>query len=230
MNYMWEVLLKGEEQGIPREQIRFQPDSEANPYREISFQDFNKSRLSEATVEVNAYYRYGAVFGNLLSEDMDKYPELRTVLFDILAHYLTQLDLRSGLSRAEYYAKFLRLDLLLGLAGHQNAVRLQSFNRRQAQLVSAAWLRIHQVGTSMQLLAQLLRELYPYSIIYLEVREKRELLIYVGKKQTAELTNQLELLQDLFVPTDYVVQIFWDLHFGLIGTDETMEIGNIMIY
>jgi hypothetical protein len=218
MNYMWEVILQGQDQNIARKNIRFRPSKMANPYREVFFEDFNNAVLTDETVDVNAHYRYGAVFGELLSEDVDEYPELQAVLFDILAHYLTKLDLRSGLCRDEYYALFLSGD------------KLNCFDRREKHLVTAGLVRMYKLGTSMKLFSQLLRELYPQSIVYLDARGVRELLVYVGKKQTPQLTAQLEFLCDSFVPADYDVKIFWELHFGLIGTDETLEIGEIMLY
>ena len=230
MNYMWEALLQGDEQGLGKEGVRFSPSKIANPYREVFFKDFNKPIITMEPVDVNVYYRYGAVFGALLGEDMADLPELQTVLFDVLAHYLSELDLRSGLCRAEYYARFLREDIAAGLFGRENAERLGCFNRKEKRLVAAGLLRMYKVGASMRLFAQLLRELYSNSITYLDARGVRELLIYVGKKQTRELLKQMEMLCDLFVPADYDVKLFWDMHFGLIDTEETMEIGSIMMY
>ena len=195
-----------------------------------SFISFNKSILTKDPVDVNAYYRYGAVFGSLLNEDLEGYPEFQTELFNVIAHFLSELDLRSGLCQAEYFAKFLREDILKGFNGRENAEKFEKFSRKQACLVAAGWLRAHKVGTSMKLFAQLLRAIYQNSIVYLDVRGVRELLIYVGKKKTPVLTAQVELLRDLFVPADYDVKLFWDMHFGLIDTDETMGIDNIMIY
>jgi len=227
---MWEALLLSEELGYGKEYVRFKPSQIANPYREVFFEYFNKPVLTGEPIDVNAYYRYGAVFGALLNVDMDEYPELQEVMFDILAHFLSEQDLRSGLSKGEYFAKFLREDVLAGTSGEENAKRLMQFSKKQARLVLAGWLRTHVVGTSMKLFAQLLMALYPNSIVYLDARGVRELLVYVGKKKTPALTAQLELLLDLFVPVDYDVKLFWEMHFGLIGTEETMEIGNIMMY
>lgn len=230
MNYMWEVVLQGAEQGIGREDIRFAPSRLANPYREVFFKDINRISLDEESVEVNAYYRFGDIFGALLAEDMDKYPELQKKLFDILTHYLAELDLRQGLCRAEYYFKFLREDIEANLFGPKGGERLSCFGGRQRRLVLAGLLRMYKVGVSMRLLAQLLRELYPGSITYLDARGVRELLIYIGQKKTSALTAQVELICDLFVPADYDIKLFWDKHFGLIETDETMDIGNIMMF
>jgi len=230
MNYMWETLLEGEEHGIGRESIQFKPSRTANPYREVSFKDINKPLVSKNPIEVNAFYRYEAVFGALLNENTNDCVELREAIFDILAHYLSELDLRSGLCHDEYYARFLRKDIASELFTRENAQRIFYFGREQAQLVAAALLRMYKIGVSMRLFAQLLRKLYPNSIAYLDARDIRELLVYVGKKKTAELSAQMDFLCDLFVPVDYKIHLFWGMHFGLIGTDETMEIDNIMMY
>ena len=230
MNYMWEVLLEGEELGLTKQDIQFRPSRMANPYREVFFKDFNKTVINREPIYANAFYRFGAIFGTMLDENMNEFQELRDALFDILTHYLSELDLRSGLCRAEYYAKFLREDIAHGLYGRKNKERLVYFKRKQARLVASALLRMYKVGTSLRLFAQLLRELYSGSIAYLEARSVRELLIYVGKKETKALAAQLDFLCDLFVPVDYDIKLFWHMHFGLIGTDETMEIGNVMMY
>ena len=230
MNYMWEALLLGEEQGLSKDAVRFTPSRVANPYREVFFKDFNKPVINKEPIDVNVYYRYGNVFNSLLGEDMNVYPELQAVLFDVLAHFLSELDLRSGLCRAEYYARFLWEDIAAGIFGQENAERLKYFDRKEKKLMAAGLLRMYKVGASMRMFAQLLRELYPNSISYLDVRSERELLIYIGKKRTKKLYNQIDLLCDLFIPADYDVMLFWDKHFGLIGADETMEIGQIMMY
>jgi hypothetical protein len=89
---------------------------------------------------------------------------------------------------------------------------------------------MYRVGASIGLLSKLLRALYPRSIAYLDIREKRELLIYIGERKTEQLESQLNLICDMFVPLDYEVVLFWEMHFGLIGVEETMEIGQIMMY
>jgi hypothetical protein len=230
MNYMWEALLRGEELGIAKEDIRFVPTKTANPYREVFFDDMNVGLTAAGSVNVNAYYRYGAVFGPLLDEKMDGSADIREALFDILAHYLTELDLMEGLCRAEFHTRFLREDILSGIYGRRNAERIASFGRHGQRLALAALLRMYSAGTSMKLFAGLLRELYPRSIAYLDTHGGRTLLIYIGQKKTPVLEDQVNLLRDLFVPADYDIKLFWDMHFGLIGTDETMEIGEIMMF
>jgi hypothetical protein len=104
------------------------------------------------------------------------------------------------------------------------------FSTKQAQYVLNGLMRVYRVGTSVKLLAQLLRELYPNSITYFDSHKGCELLIYIGMKKTQRLAAQMDLICDLFIPADYEVKLFWDKHFGLISVDETMRIGEFVMY
>ncbi len=75
-----------------------------------------------------------------------------------------------------------------------------------------------------------MRELYPKSIVYFDTCGRRELLVYIGEVKTPVLDKQVSTLCDLFLTINLDVRIFWGLHFGLISVDETLEIGNIMMF
>jgi hypothetical protein len=228
---MWEAaLLAADAYGLSLDDLRFCPARTADPYREVIPENLNQRAPDGESIVVNPHYRYGSIFTALLDERTDAHPELRDILFDILAHRLTELDLRSGLCRDEYRAGFLREDIEAGVYGRENAERLRRFPGSALRFVLSALLSLYRTGTSMSMFAGLLGTLYPHSVIYLDVRSVRELLIYVGKKKTPDLGAQLDLLCDLFVPADCDTELFWDMHFGLIGVDETMEIGGIMMY
>jgi hypothetical protein len=227
---MWEAALWADAEGISRESLRFCPAKTADPYREVIPEDLNRRAPEGNSILVNPHYRYGNVFNALLDESTDAHSELRDVLFDILAHYLTEPDLRAGLCRDEYFAGFLKEDIEAGVYGKENAERLRRFPRHRLRFVLSGLLSLYRTGTSVSMFAGLLRTLYPHSIVYLDVRGVRELLIYAGEKKTPDLEAQLDLLCDLFVPADYDTKLFWDLHFGLIGVEETMGIGEIMMY
>lgn len=56
------------------------------------------------------------------------------------------------------------------------------------------------------------------------------LLIYIGKSKTDRHEKQVKFILDMFVPIDYNLELFWDIHFGIIAVDETMEINEFVIY
>ena len=229
MTYIWEVLLKADEQEFPREIIRFAQTGVSAPYMEVTYEELNRCLLDEAPVEVNAYYRFSAIYDSVLS-GLDGYPELRDCLYDILMHYLAEINMREGLCKNEYYGLFLRGDVKDGKFGKAFKTAFETFTQKQLRSVTGNMVRLYSLGPSIALFRGVLRQLYPKSIIYLDAVERRELLVYIGKKETPELARQVDFLMALFVPFDYIVHIFWDLHFGIFGVDETLDLDEFVVY
>ena len=72
--------------------------------------------------------------------------------------------------------------------------------------------------------------MYPRSIVYLDSVERRELLIYIGKSETQELKKQVHFIIDMFIPFEYIIHLFWDVHFGILDVNETLEMNEFQIY
>ena len=70
-----------------------------------------------------------------------------------------------------------------------------------------------------------MRKAHPGSISCLDTAGRKELPVYVGRKETPELRRQMDFLLSAFVPFDCVAHIFWDMHFGIIGVDRALELG-----
>jgi len=223
------VLLKADEQNFPREKIRFKQTTTVSPYMEVAYEELNREHLDEAPVEVNAYYRFGSIFDHLLL-GLEGYPELRETLYDILMHYLAEINLREGLCKNEYHGLFLRDDVKNGKFGRQFREVFSTFERRHIRFVVESMVRLYKLGPSVELFKSVIRQVYPRSITYLDAVERRELLVYIGRKETPELRKQVNFLLSLFVPFDYVTHLFWDMHFGIIGVNETLELDEFVIY
>jgi len=231
MRYIWQILLNGQEQNIDEKDISFKPTTSANPYTEVSLENINQKLLDGKPIEVNAYYRLGYVYDRLLEENIfENDASLRELLFDVLTHGLAWIDMRAGLCLHEYYGLFLKEDLIEGRFGKRYRSILEIFPHDKIRYVIDAMVALYQNGPSFNLLETVFRGLYKYSILYLDIRKQRELLIYIGQKKTPQLERQVEFLTALFVPFDDIVHLFWDKHFGIIGVDETMQIGEFEIY
>lgn len=229
MTYLWEVLLKADEQDFPRERIRFTQTKTPAPYMEVAYDELNRRHVDEAPVEINAYYRFSAIFDHIL-DGIEEYPEFRDYLYDILVHYVAEINMREGLCNNEYYGLFLREDVKSGRFGRQFKEVFRTFARHQIRFLVESMVRLYGLGPSVTLFRTVIRQLYPKSIIYLDAVERRELLVYIGRKETLELRKQVEFLLALFVPFDYIVHLFWDMHFGIFGINETLELDDFMVY
>lgn len=230
LNYLWEVLLAGQKAEIPQEVIRFAPAVSLSPYLEAAFDDLNPLGLVDEPVEINALYRFAPIFDRLLDGGMKEHPEIRDCLFDAFMHLLGWIDLHSGLCRNEYYGLFLKRDIQKQRFGKVFCGIITEFPFEQRRFVTEHLVRLYTLGPSIELLRSLLRSLYTNSMLYLDTTDQRELLIYIGRKETPLIASQIDFLLTFFVPFDYIVHLFWEFHFGIIGIDETMEIDEINIY
>ena len=75
-----------------------------------------------------------------------------------------------------------------------------------------------------------LRELYPKANLYNHSENLRKFTIFTGVDKTKEDMERMEMLKKLFLPISYETEIFWKHHFGIIGVDESMRIGETAIY
>jgi len=230
MTYLWEVLLEADGQDFPRDKIFFRQTQTPTPYMEVAYEELNRAYLDEAPVEVNAYYRFSAIFDCVLNSGLEQYPELWNVLYDILMHYVAEINMREGLCKKEYYGLFLREDVQSDKFGRQYSEVFKTFPRQQIRFVIESMVRLYMIGPSVALFRTVLRQIYTFSITYLDSVERRELLIYIGRKKTLDLERQVDFLIAMFVPFDYVIHLFWDMHFGILGVDETLELDDFKIY
>ena len=73
MNYIWDILIKAEEQGIRKSDIKFKNADICSPYMETSFSCLNTSFLNkDIPIEVNPCYRYFKIFRELFDINLQK--------------------------------------------------------------------------------------------------------------------------------------------------------------
>lgn len=230
MNYVWEAALAADREGILREEIRFIPAADGSPYTEIVREMMNERGLGGTSVEVNPLYRFAEIFSPVFDRNLEGYRQTREALFRIFMQYMVQLDLRQGLSRQEYAIGFLLKDFLEGAYGNEAAERIFTFRREQLRQLLRFILKLYQCGSSVCLFREVMRFLYPGSLVYSSNDKPGEILIYIGAEETAEEQGKLKFLQGMFLPVHYKVFLFWKYHFGIIDVEETMELDRMVLF
>lgn len=229
MNYIWDLVIKAKALGIPKEKIKFSAAETYSPYMELSSAYIN-SNLIEEKVEVNPYYRFYEIFKDMFSIDNKENLEVRNALFDILIHFLTDMDLRQGMNKKEYYIKFILRDIKNNVLGKIPKENLELFNEVEKEMLASNILRLYITGQSLYLLKDSIRKLFRHSMIYINCEEKDELLFYIGEEKNDEKLAKLEFVKEIFLPIKFNTKTYWKNHFGVIEVKETMAIGNIVIY
>ena len=84
--------------------------------------------------------RYGAI--HILSEILDinqkEYEKTREIFVDTVFHYLALTDLRMGMSKKDYYLKFLAEELESGQFGSKAKAAMRLFSRYEKRYLVLA--------------------------------------------------------------------------------------------
>ncbi len=230
MNYAWEAALAADQAGIPREEIRYVPIQNGSPYTEIAMETINSRELGQKTVELNPLYRFSREFSALFDRNLEGYEKGRELFFDVVMQYFVQLDLRQGLSKQEYALRFLLRDLLEGVCGSQAARVAERYEKEKIRRLLQLVLKLYQCGSSTYLFREVMRSMYPDSLVYASNEAVRQVLVYVGVKETREERERLEFLEGMFLPVNYQVYLFWEHHFGIMDVDETMVLDEMVLF
>jgi len=230
MNLTWEVILKAKQQNIDPHTLKFHPDFSGSPYRETVFDDMNLSELAETQVGINPLYRFSHIFGTLLDINESRYTQLREMLFDVFLHYQSQLDLRQGLTKSEYYIRAILRDLLGEVYGEKAAEVVALFSNEEAKSMLYGLLTMFRCGSSMELFRQVMRAIYPRGIVYRNGDVYREILIYLPQQKNRIEELRIEFLINGFLDINYTVYTFWGHHFGVIDLEETLEFDEMILF
>lgn len=230
MNYAWEAVLQGEREHRDRDGLRFVEAVNPSPYIEISVEDLNLESPEEDRIEVNPLYRLGDVFGQLFDRNTEGMEQTRELFFDVCMHYIVQLDLRDGLWKEDFYCRRIAADLQGGQYGAAAAERFPLFGRTDQRLILRSYLHFLKTGNYLEEFRSVVTQLYPHACIYESNDVAFELLVYLGVRETEGERERAAFLRELFLPIQETVHWFYEHHFGIIGVDETMAIGEMVIF
>lgn len=226
MNLIWEIALQAKENGISENDLFFQQASECSPWYEQSFPCINEQEVRSPAVEINSLYRFSDIFQELL-HDMDG-TVLQRYLFDAAIHLILDRELLAGVSLRDLYIQKLLHELCDDAFGGATAAIYRTLLPKEQRMVASLLLTQFQTGSSLLVFQQAVRMFYPSSILYQFKDQPETLLLYMGCAQTK--APCIQMLQELFLPLQYQVRIFWTSHFGVMGVDPTLHWDVIEIY
>lgn len=230
MNYAWEAALAADRAGLRREEIRYIPVMEGSPYTEIVMEYINGREVENNRVEINPLYRFAKEFSALFDRNLEGLEQSREIFFDIFIQYMVHTDLRQGLSKQEYALRFLLKDLMKGVCGSQARRVVERFEKNKLRRLLRLILKLYKCGSSIYLFKEVMRCMYPESLVYASHEKVRQVLIYIGAKETEEEWERMEFLKDIFLPINFQVFYFWEYHFGILDIEETMVLDEMMLF
>lgn len=229
MNYIWDLLIRAEEQGLSKEDIYFNFAKTYSPYMELSPQLLNAQHIEEY-VEVNPYYRYFEIFKGLFHPDHEADLEIREYLLDVVLHFLAEIDRMQGMNKREFYIRFMLKEIEEDVFGKQVKENISVFTKKEQEMIALQILRLYQTGDALYLLKDTMKRLFNNCFIYVKSEEQPELLIYIGQKKTEMNERKIQLVQDILLPVNFHMEVYWQIHFGIMDVEETMKLDQIALY
>ena len=233
MNFVWDAAIKAKKEGLHKEDMTYTPADNGSPDSELAFDYLNRSTVGSEPIPVNALYRFSAIFQYLLHPDVryllekDK-EEFIEKAFDCIMHILCEVDLHHGITRQECYVRKLRQELLQGVFGEEAANVVRDLTMEGQLAVAEELLHTMQCGSSLQGFSHAFHRLFPQGILYQSRLTPNELYAYLDEPQLQAREQMWQLFCHLFLPLDFSVRVFWQVHFGIIGLDGTMKDKNAL--
>ena len=204
-NYIWYPLTNFVE--IPSNNFKFCLSEVLSPYTELNLEAMNGVKnnlesMKQQVLEVNPFVRFADIFYLLL--DPDKYKnnkKLRDCIFNILIHFLGELDLYLGQNKKDIIIKEMVKNIEKGAFGEDIKGNFKVF-----------------------------KAIFSDSIIYDRLTSETNIVIYLNYKKTKENMLKVDFIKEMFLPLGLEVDLFWEKHFRVIGVDITMRIGEIAIF
>lgn len=228
MNFIWDIILTAQKQQIKKEEIFFTRAKDSSPWYEQSFSTLNEKSIPSLQVEVNPLFRFGSTFASIFHPELEDMAEFKEYFLDVSLHFLCESDLQKGITPNDVYKKYIKDDFL-SLSPEAKNVFL-SFSLKQQEIFMISYLNQLKTGSSLASFREMVHHIYPKCILYQIKDEPEKLLLYLDQKKTEEKETQMELLLDSFLPLFYQLSLFWDVHFGVIEVEKTMQLEEIQLF
>ncbi|OPZ93216.1 MAG: hypothetical protein BWY74_01221 [Firmicutes bacterium ADurb.Bin419] len=229
MNYVRDILINLRQIGIEEKYLKFLAAKSYSPYMEISDSCINFVKIEEE-IEVNPYYRYYEIFKDLFNINNTEDIELRETLFDIVMHFIADIDAMSGMTKREYYLSFIIDDILKGILGDRIKKSFQVFDTKEKLIIAENLIKMYKTGQTLYLLKDTVRNIFKNTTIYANYDVKNEFIFYIPYAMSELNEAKIEFIKEFFLPIKFRTEIYWEDHFGVIEAEETMRIDSIAIY
>ena len=222
--------------------VMFLIKENASPYLEINSDFINEDFQGENNIiEVNPYIRFNHIFSDFLYtfkniEEKKGYSDLINKKFkNNLEHnalaYLRELDFVTGTTVADIYCEYILKDIEKGKFGRNI---LKYFRRMSEEDRKIAVLLIYNnISTKIEnrkSFALGIKYFFTDSIIYMDKFEDKKIIVYINYKKDKINTAKIRVLESLFLPFGTTLKCYWGHHFGVIGVNDTMKIGEVSVF
>ena len=230
MNYIWNILINAEQRGLDRRNITFKEAEIYSPYMEMAFENINEMDFDEnSIIEINPWYRFYDIFKDLFNINLTENKELREVLFDILIHYLGNIDSNIGLCKKQVCKNLLLKDINAEVYGEYLNKNISAFSSEELDCFLDGLINLYSCNTSLIILKKVLRKVFKNNIVYINKDKPKDVYIYLGVIYSTKDDAKITMIINTFLPINMNPFVFWDKHFGILGVEKTMKLDEIVM-
>ena len=74
------------------------------------------------------------------------------------------------------------------------------------------------------------KQIFKDSLIYDKLTSDTNIVVYLNYPKNIENQTKIKFIKEMFLPLGIEIDLFWEKHFGVLGVDITMQIGEIAVF
>lgn len=227
MNYIWEMVIKAKQNNLKSSELFFKQGKDVSPWYEQSFSSLNQKEIENPNIEINSLYRFNDLFNKFLHEGFLENIEFKEKFFDLVVHFLSEIDLSKGLSKESIYLLQLEEEINEGILGKEIGKNFKAFDKNEKDKILPILLTQLKIGSSLYNFRGALKSIYPDVLLYQMKEEPNKILIYLGIKKDENQIKKINFIIDMFLEVGYKTRIFWENHFGVGAVEQTLHLDEI---
>ena len=140
------------------------------------------------------------------------------------------MDLYLGQNKKDIIIKEMVKNIEKGAFGEDIKGNFKVFKEYEKVIIADGLYCMYNFLDMLEAFKKVFKAIFSDSIIYDRLTSETNIVIYLNYKKTKENMLKVDFIKEMFLPLGLEVDLFWEKHFGVIGVDITMRIGEIAIF
>lgn len=229
--YLWYPLTNLVE--LDNKKIFFKIPKDISPYIELNTESINTLLEDDQEIEVNPLLRFPNIFHKLGSPDaLNKNKKLNEFTTNLVYHYLGKIDLYTGQNKKDIMVKEIVRNIKKGSFGSESSKLFESFKEFEKYMVADVICAMYQGLGMIDAFKKAVKLVFNGSIVYDKKTSSTNLVVFLNAPNTEDghNENKVKFMKETFLPLGLELNLFWDKHFGVVGADVTLKIGEIAVF
>lgn len=230
MNFIWDIIINAKDNDIKKDELFFVLGKDISPWYEQSFSCLNQTNVDSNFIEINPFYRFNHIFQDFLHVDFDENLEFRKYFFDLVVHFLAEIDLSLGTNQNSVFLNVIEQEINTSVLGEDLALKFKQFFGDERVSMLMLVLTQLNIGSSMMNFKKAIKISFKNCLLYQIKDETDNFILYTSAKENEVNQDKLDFITEMFLPLGCNLRVFWTEHFGLLGIEQSMKLDTIELF